>query len=503
VCHACLATTAFALLPASLGAEQLNLGARAEAFWADNAGGGTQQEEEDETSVRVNPWGDVSDREGDLTWGLRYAPSYEYYFDQSDLRGFDHDVGGRMEWALTPTTRLRVSDRFQRYHSVHRFNDETDPAEEVNIVGERDRFKRNVFSTSLDRSLSPRDLVSLSLFHTYQDNSDEFQRKHNTLGSAIFFRRLLSERTSIGSRLSWTRQTFERNEIDDQETDYYNLSGTLTHAFDRTFRMDLSAGPALIQSDAQDVEFTDVDLVQPGVQLPVVALPLRQEGDVYRFIDADSCRQDNLGNRILGPKCETFAEPTLTQSQFRTFQQINRARVSVVGDIPSVDDTNVTYFASLALTKEWQYWQARLAYNRSYSDATSVAAVSDNVLGSLSWQIARRWRAELNARYERRQQATENLGLATVVSNVTLPPPQSTPAARTQALRPVKLDSDAAIDYVTLNLRLIYQLTQRSSLYAKFIFRDQSQTGDVELLNETERFGVAIGINHVFDPISF
>ena len=75
-------------------------------------------------SARISPWGVVSDKDGDLTWGLRYQPSYEYYLDEGDLNGFDHDAQGR--WLGEPESAPRCSLRgaSSKYRSITRFNEQ-------------------------------------------------------------------------------------------------------------------------------------------------------------------------------------------------------------------------------------------------------------------------------------------------------------------------------------------------------------------------------------------
>ena len=95
------------------GAEQLKLGVDSEVLWTDNVFG-TIENTVDDTSGRVAPWADVSNDDGRFTWGLRYKPAYEYYLDQTDLRGWDHDVDGHLQYQFTRATKLRISERFAR-----------------------------------------------------------------------------------------------------------------------------------------------------------------------------------------------------------------------------------------------------------------------------------------------------------------------------------------------------------------------------------------------------
>ena len=51
-------------------------------------------------SMRIAPWGEVSDPDGDLTWSMRYQPSYEYYLQEYELRDFDHDATRQLAWRV-------------------------------------------------------------------------------------------------------------------------------------------------------------------------------------------------------------------------------------------------------------------------------------------------------------------------------------------------------------------------------------------------------------------
>jgi hypothetical protein len=491
-----LATTAFLLVPPSADAEQFAYGVQSDAFWTDNVFG-TAEDEVDDTSGRLSTWADLSDRDGNLTWGLRYAPAYEYYLDQSELRGFDHDVGGRFAWRLGPRTTLRLSDRFQRYNSVTRFNEQAEPGEDVVVVGQRERLKRNLLNASLDQLLGPRDLVSLSVLYSLNDFSGENQADSNFVSTGLLYQHQLSARTSIGSRFSWSRQTVERLEVDDSTTDYFNLSGVLLYEFSRTLSLELSAGPALIQGNPQESD--------PPTQLNVARFPLRQGADGVHFLDADSCKEDKQGNFIAGADCNSI-DPALTQAQLNALNFStggNRLIVPFVGTVPSADDSTTTYFADVSLTKNWERWSGTLSYSRSENQSTVIAAVSDIVSGSLRWQIASRWSAGVSASFERREQAAENFVLATAVTNQPSPLPAFPSAAEAQSVLVVRVPRDVGVDFVRLDLRAAHQLTRRCQVEATIRWREQSQTGDVALLETTTRFIFGIGLRYAFDPIRF
>jgi hypothetical protein len=485
-------------------AEVLRLGVESEAAWTDNVFGSFENEVDD-TSGRVAPWAVVRDREGRVTWSLRYEPAYEYYIDQSDLRGFDHDVSGDVTFEFTKRTKLRISDRFARYRSLSRFNELADAGDEINVVGRRQRFKRNRASATLSHSLTERDQLSLDFTYGFSEFSNQNNADRDAYRTSFRYSRRVSERLTAGSSASWTRQQFERAGFDDRSTDFYNLSGFLSYRFDPTLQFDISAGPALIDSASQSFAINDASPALPGTQVVTSAFPLvRQENGTFRMVDADSCPTNSLGERVLAVECDTVP-PDISSGFVDTFSQFNNALVNVEGKLTSPSDTRLTYFAAVGLTKNWESWEGTLTYTRSFSDSTAAAAVADIIRGRLVWNPVRRWRVELAGSWERQQQATDSSVLTTIVANGT---PISSPflppvAAETQAVRVQDVDSDAAIDYYRLSFRLSYQLNRRSSAFMLMNWRQESLDLDAVSRPDAERFTVGVGVNYHFDPIPF
>jgi hypothetical protein len=497
---------AAALLTGPVGsdAEVLYLGVESEAVWTDNVFG-SFVDEVDDTSGRVAPWADVRDREGRVTWSLRYEPAYEYYVDQSDLRGFDHDVSGDVTFEFTKRTKLRISDRFARYRSLSRFNEQADFGDEVNVVGFRQRFKRNRVSATLSHRVTETDDLSLDFTYLLFRFSNQNNADRDTLRTSLRYTRRMSERATFGGSAAWTRQQFERPGFDERSTDFYNLAGFFAYRLTSTLQFDISAGPAFIRSQSQSFALNDAAPALPGTQVVINKFPLvRQENGSFRMVDADSCPTNDQGERVLAVECDTVP-PDISSGFVDTFSQFNTSLVNVEGDLTTPSDSRLTYFAALGLTKEWESWKGSLTYTRSFSDSTSAAAVADIVLGRLIWNPARRWRVELSGSWERQQQATDSSVLATVVANGT---PISSPflppvAAETQAVRVQNVDSDAAIDYYRLFFRLSYQLNRRSSLFMLMNWREESLDIDAATRPDAERFTVGVGVNYHFDPIPF
>jgi hypothetical protein len=471
------------------GATDLNSGFRTEGYWSDNVYSSTF-DEVDDFSGRVSPWAEVADDDGDVTWGLRYGPSYEYYISESDLRGVDHEASARLGWRLSPQTSVELFDRFQRYHSVSRFNDQADPGSDVLVEGRRVEYMQNVVGGGLTHTLTPRDVLALNVAYTTQDFDEEGQFDREYYGTNLVYRHRLSERTVIGGMASWSRQTSERDEVADLSTDYTNLSALLTYAVSRTMTLEVSAGPAWITSDANDFD--------PPPTVRTQAFPLRQQKDDVFLLDADTCPIGSGGGRIVTGKCDELSPP-LTDAERNALQPVNSAIFPFVGTVPSADDSSFTYFADVSLVKNWERVTGEVAYQRREDQSSGFGAVSDVYYGSLRWQITRRLSAKVLGSYERREQATEGITFVQQVSNQ---PIFGYPgAARTNGVVAELIESNSGIDVILANLQVAYQLSPRSEVYTNFLWRDEQSDSDSPFVRDMQRLQIVIGFNIFFDPI--
>jgi hypothetical protein len=481
------------LVPLAAAATDLNSGVRSELHWTDNVYS-TSINELDDFSGRVAPWAEVTDPDGNVTWGVRYGPAYEYYLDENGLRGFDHDAEGRLAWRVGPRTTLRIADRFQRYHSVSRFNEQADPGQDVVAAGERARYKTNLATGSLEHLLSPLDLVALSVSYNIQDFSEE-QVDREFLGTGLVYQHFLNERTTLGARASWSRQTLIEDELDDRSTDYFNLSAVFTREISRGLHLEVSAGPAYIVSDVEDIS------LPPSA--PRRAIPFVQEDGTGRLLNADSCPRNNAGERILSSECG-FLSPALTQQQLVTLLVTPNIPIPITGTVPSADDSQTTYFADISLVKDWERLRGEISYQRRESQSSGFGAFSDIFYGALRWQVSRRLSAKWITSYEMREQATDALVLVTTVANEPTPPFLAAThplAAQTQAVHPDLLSQNVGLDLFVTNVGLIYQLTRRSAVYTNVYWRDEQSSGDVSFPRDMQRLGISVGIHYVFDPI--
>jgi hypothetical protein len=483
-------------VPATAGAVELDTGISSEGYWTDNVYSQSVSEVSD-FSVRVSPWGEVLDRDGDITWGLRYAPSYEYWLDEDDVTGFDHDVSGTFGWKLSPRTLLRFSDRYQRYHSLSRFNEQATPGEDVVVAGRRVEYNSNSVGGGLEHWFTPRDLFVINTNYLLQKFEEEGQRDRDFYGTSLIYRHIWSERMSVGVVGSWSRQAVELlADDDDRETDYFNVSGLISYVVSPTLRFEASVGPALILSNVD--EFSPPAGGFDNLQ----EFPRRRNAGGGQFlIDADTCPRNSAGIRILDARCDIITPQVPPGNLPSVSGELDD--VALIGSIPDADDTTTTYFADVALIKDWERWRGELSYTRTEDRSTGFGAVSDIFYGSLRWQITRRLVAKLNVSYELREQTTENVVFIPLVENslTNIASPPWNVAARTIGVGAEVIDSDSGLDVAVASLHLSYDLTPRSSVYTMLIYRDEQSDGDVFFVRDMQRLSVSVGVSYFFDPI--
>lgn len=482
--------TALLTFPMAAVAVDFNSGIASEGYWTDNVYS-QSVEEVDDFSVRVSPWGEFVDADGDVTWGLRYGPSYEYYLDESDVRGFDHDAEARVAWQMTPTTTLRLADRFQRYHSLSRFNEQQAPGQDIVVAGRRVEYRTNAVNASLDHFFTPRNILSVGLYYTTQDFSERGQLDRSFYGTSAFFRHILSERTTIGASASWSRQSVDQIDLDQRDTDYVNLSAFFSYAFSPSLHLEASVGPALVLSDVDD---TNLPATVVRADFPVTTL-----ADGRHYIDADLCPRNNAGERILSLECGVV-DPALGSGQGPG----NATADLTVFGAPSPDDSTSTYFANVSLVKDWERFRGEISYRRNEDQSSGFGAVSDIFYGSLRWQVTRRLSAKVITSYEIREQATESIALVTVVANRPAPGTDALlfpQVAQSQYVNATLVGSDFGLDVIVASLQLNYDLTPRSAIYSTILYRDEQSNGEVFLERDMQRLGIAVGIRYVFDSI--
>jgi len=528
-----LATTALLVLPAAGGAEQLDYGLKSQTGWTSNVYGTSEDativsnsklidlEPVDDFSIRVSPWGRVSDVDGDVTWSLQYTPTYEYYLQETNISDFDHDVGAQIAWRIGDRTTLSASESFRQFSSLVRFNenagDTTDPAV---LRGDRSQLSGTQTAVTLRHLLTPLDELSMNVAY----NTRSYQQGGNDLTStslASIYRHTLDNRTSVGLQGSWVRQSFSRSVGDDSVTDYYNISGTLDYQFSRTLRFEASLGPALIDSDAQLVSFSRKYGVAPvGSRLLAINAnncPLLNDTlphdpqpripdplNVGRTIPNPNynphiAAAGNFGGctpsgqalargelQQLGyPRGDPLVPGSSTGGSAKLTGFDSPYEFDTNGSLVAVDDSGfggleITYFARLALIKDWERWHGQISYSRSSDDSGSFgsSSVRDSVDVSLRWEPAPLWTVTLTGEYSLIDQASDfAIPSLVIVENEPTPTGVDTVSEIATVQRLVVEVDDNALTYNNYSATLTAnrKLSEHSSVFAALYWYQQQQ----------------------------
>jgi hypothetical protein len=179
------------------------------------------------------------------------------------------------------------------------------------------------------------------------------------------------------------------------------------------------------------------------------------------------------------------------------------------GTLTSVDDSGfgaleVTYFARLALIKDWERWHAEVSYERSSDDSGTLgtSSVQDALQLVLRWEPARLWSVALTGGYSLLDQASD----------------VAIPSLLILENEPVEVE-DNALSYTTgsVSLSASRQLSERSSLFAALYWYQQRQkvelddsisfvpgvTGDDESISRWNNLTLWVGFDYHFDTLKF
>ena len=302
---------------------------------------------------------------------------------------------------------------------------------------------------------------------------------------------MISERTRLGGLASFSRQAFEFANGSESHTDYYNASFTLNFVPAETFVFRASAGPTFVQQPAQalaPLSFLRANLIQrDGVGNPLVGI-------------VGSCPLLPGGEPFDGPGCLFVAFP------FPNFLRLLEP-IPQIGVLPVADRGSWTYFADIALEKEWENTSVEFAYQRDQGSSSAIgySTVSDTVKLQTRYEFLRTLSMTISLSWENRQQTQQLVGLSRALIVLgTLPGLGGLPAVNN--LVPVGVTASPfksppeRVESFSASVGGLYQLSERTNLSATIAWTDQNATigsgfGDMG------RFYCVLGLNFEFEPI--
>lgn len=459
-----LALVTFSLLAVQARAGDVVLGGKTQVWFDDNVYG-TSSGEISDFSLDIAPTLEVSERWETLRGSLFLKPTYELFVDEQNLRGFNYDANGSLEWTPSARTSISLSDTFARYRSLRGFG-----GQQAVLAG-REPYTRNVVQLAASHRTSPRGTLQLSASHGLFGFSRQTRPDQQSSSGALQYSHMISERTRLGGLASFSRQAFDFSNGSESHTDYYNASFTLNFVPAETFLFRVSAGPTFVQRPARQVVRGNLMRVN-GAGLPLVGIvgscPLLPNGDPY----------DGLG------------------CLFQPFPFLNLLRLQ--DPIPQLgaDSGSWTYFADLALEKEWEHTSIEFGYRRDQGSTSAVgfSTLSDTLELRTRYEFLRAFSITAWVSWESRKQVESQpltvLGTIPSVGNLV---PIATVANPFGA-------SLEKVDSFSASVGGLYQLSERTNLSATIAWTDQNATSGSGF-GDMGRVYCVFGLNFAFEPL--
>jgi hypothetical protein len=531
---------AVAALAAPAAAVDLLLSGRAETVWDSNVFG-TVTDPDDDFALRFTPRVMFDDREGKLTWNLRYAPYYLYYLTEGEATGWSHDVSAALGWRITPTLQLNLNERFSRVDSLSLFFADQPPDVVTPDVPDSQfrtrRTKRNTVDAVLVWQPDAGQTVDLALNHAWYDYGEEVPTRTETevMRASLRFLQRVTPRHQLGGGVAVSESTL-RGLDTESRTRFYNLFGSWQWVIDQGTVLSVTAGPALVEPEPPDDPPTEIE------DFP--EFPLRIEAGRVRFVDVTTCPTDDQGTPLASTDCETIKEgsligsnpgapvPVILSEDEITDFATRTVTLPLLGEVPDVSQASLTYFADVRLTKRWERWTASLTYRRqeaSSSSSLGSSTVADEFNASLRWTPRPRWQVTFSGTFIRREQESDFLanqlelaggsvvlgcpsGLTVIPTNPAfcLGPGGVRTQQRPLALSNVATNSGVRLvssnrtlreDFWIASARVSYQFTRNFLANANFVYRTNERTGDILVGPSSDRYLVSVGFEYRFDPI--
>ena len=487
---------AFAAIPAQ--GQELIFGANVGARWDSNVQ--NVPNGDSDFSARVGPEVRLRQEQGDLTYDFHYVPTYQAYSRFASLDDWDQLVNSMVTYQLGPATSLQVRDLFDYAPVTTNFLQQlTTPAgaplgtQVINAIG---RYNALINTASIDLKHQWSELwegeATVSSFYYDPKIQGGISTNNTSAGGTVTY--AITPRDQLGGALGFTAQQFGSNNVQSSTTSYfYNVSGVWNHEFSPTWKLNISAGPAL----------ADTGAVSTAPTLSVAEFPSQSFGGLSALFDFTHCPTvPTLGNgRSLLNLC---GPPTILTSS-------NSPLVSSTIPVPvqgvsAGSTTNLTYFANILLTKQWETVTANLGFVRSAgsSGLFSSSTVINTVNGSLVWTESPVWTTSLSVYWtDQSNSSNQTIGAQEIVQGS---PNLGFQLARAAGVIFQQQNNTINVYQWVVGLHSDYKLTKRLSIFGNFFYLNQtsSQQGGAPLNLSSLNYDatrIDLGFHYEFDPI--
>jgi len=453
-------------------------------------------------SLRVGPDVRLRETQGDLTYDLHYVPTYQAYSRLTGLDAWEQLVGATGHYRIGSATSMDVSETFDYAPTASFFVQQlatpgavTPGTPSITVLGHTTTLvnSANIGLHQLWSELWASDLTISSQFLEPQVQNS---LSTNVAGAQANLTYAFTPLDRIGGALGATVQQFGGNNLQNSSTTYfYNVSGIWNHQFSPTWLMSLTAGPTLVQSPTVSVQS----------QTPVSLFPTGSIGAQNFLVDFATCHPLPVIGFVLetcGPASLNL--PVLSNSS----PQPTNGLVPVAGRAAS-SGTNITYFANLNTTKQWENLTFSLGFTRGAGLGTlTTSSISDTVSGGVVWAISPLWSANLSILWTDQNSSFSN---TTAIVHTIHPVPYKinnvtffqTPQVDGVVFQ--QQSSNINIYQWAVGTHVSYQISKRASVFANFFYLHQTGSSSSSLFS-TAGFAytdtrVDLGFHYEFDPI--
>jgi hypothetical protein len=502
---------AVALAARSSHAAELRSDVETSAKWNSNAPGAGEGSDEGERSDVLLGFGSRFNLTSDpdrFSWRLGYAPLYERFIDLSELDNWRHRGWGSFRYGLTRATQLGGAADFSRSTRTNPDAiDEVAPPTEPTLEETDEEIDRASMDLTLSHTFGPRWTGNAAAGYSFTNYAREDRSDFEGANASAGLNYAMSARQSLGGGVSVSRQVVKQADVEvagqdfstdsEQETRFASLFGSWAYQLTPLWRLNLRAGPTLIDAELQDtapVPISRVPIFSVQTAPGVVRLPLDA-----RRCDTLPCPVDPNGFPpvLLFPLPADFQNPEV---------------VVDTGDLVS-QGNSTTIFANFGIVRSGERSQFTLNYSRSAGEnfGGRTSTVSDVLSSRLSWQPDADWRFDFRASYSKQQQATSAEvieGLRVVRNAGTVPglPPNAAilELGPDGTARVVTREVDDAfdVDSWTLSVRATRRLTRRLSGFLGVRYLDQTNNGfRRSVVDDLDQFEAGFGLTYAFDPL--
>ena len=464
-------------------------------------------------SIQLGPVLGLRDRTGQLTWALRYRPSYQVFYTTRGIDSVYHVAKGEIAWKPSAAWELYANDRFSvtpSFSTTTQTNQEGLLAVSVPVLS-NSPVTQNYAEAGLKHSFTPRWLGVLSLSSSIVDYQSSLNADSSATQGQIYAVYGLLPTDRIGAGLSATRQTIDQVGGGTSGSSYYQLFGIWEHDFSPTWQMDLQAGPALVEPDSPDLQTTRANA-------PLYSrLVQTRGGSVLSPMSGGTCVP--FRGVLVAEACSVLSTPAgpVNAAQTVAFdangQPVDLAQTGTltqVGSGPSAAGSSLTYFANLSVTKRWRWFNFVGSYVRNATNTSGFnqSLVTDTLSLTTLWDPSPRWHLMVSGIVQRRQSSSDQVFLLTPVNQLAVPfafNPEvgvfSFTGAQAQGLQAFTAKSGLKVMNYGITAQLDRKLTQSSYVFGRASWDKQTTKRTAIPTTDLDRYIVTVGFRYEFEPI--